>query len=146
MAPTLVTSCLIGMSRPGLAAAWTVASFVLPLVGMATLPWVPPANLLIGQGGFGVLAIICICCLPGNSFDRGEIMRLVKFAPVGIAIGVLSPIAMLRARTWIADVAGWDLVAESQCIWRVNEWVQASASGLLSSVWLPKLTVVNVQP
>lgn len=143
VAPTLVMSCLIGMGRPGLAAAWTAASFLPPLAVLAVHPFSAPADVLLGQGLFGLVATIGILWQRGAPVDREEIRGLIRFAPAGIAIGILSPVAMLLARTRIAEVAGWELAAQAQAVWRVNEWVQATAAGLLYVHFLPKFSAAG---
>jgi PST family polysaccharide transporter len=141
VATTLVMSFLIGTGRPGRAALWTIASFLPPLAALAINPFdAAPANVLLGQGVFGLLATIGIFLRQAEKIPWAEMRSLIRFAPAGIAIGILSPVSMLLVRTRIADVSGWDLVAQAQTVWRVNDWVQATAAGLLYIYFLPRLS------
>jgi PST family polysaccharide transporter len=139
--PSLVISFLIGTQRPGWAALWTAASFVPPLAALAIDPLDSvPASLLLGQGVFGIVATLAILLRRTAPIPWQEMRRLIRFAPAGIAIGILSPISMLLARARIADVSGWELVAQAQTVWRINDWVQATAAGLLYIYFLPRLS------
>lgn len=65
--------------------------------------------------------------------------RLLRFAPAGIAIGLASPIAMLLARSHIAETMSWEQVAVLQAAWRANDWTTAVVGGLLYAHYLPRL-------
>jgi len=141
VATTLVMSFLIGTGRPGWAVLWTAASFLPPLAALVIGPFdAASGNVLLGQGVFGSLATIGILVRQSETVTWREMRQLIRFAPAGIAIGILSPVSMLLARTRIADASGWELVAQAQAVWRVNDWVQATAGGLLYIYFLPRLS------
>lgn len=141
---TLVMSYLVGVARPWRAAGWTLASFALPigLLIVELLPS-PPMNVLLGHGIIGLFAAGWIARGGGESIDQAEIGKLTRFAVAGIAIGVLSPLCMLLARTHIASMAGWEAVGQLQAVWKVNEWVQATVSGLLYIHFLPRMAAAG---
>ena len=72
--------------------------------------------------------------------DEAEYLRkLVRFVPVGLAIGIMSPVSMLLVRSILSGALSWDEVGYLQALWRSTEWVTASAAGVLSLVFLPRL-------
>ncbi|MDQ6959829.1 MAG: hypothetical protein Q9M27_02280 [Mariprofundaceae bacterium] len=73
--------------------------------------------------------------------DGAEYFRkLVKFVPVGLAIGIMSPVAMLLIRGMLSDTLSWSDVGFLQALLRSAEWVTATASGVLSLVFLPRFS------
>ena len=139
VANTLVMSILVGMKRPGMAALWTVATFLPQLVAVSVGdPENAVRNVLLGQGAIGAASTLAILLRRAPLVDRIEVRKLLRFAPAGVAIGILSPLSMLAARGLIAGAADWQTVAELQVVWKANEWVQASAAGLLYVHYLPR--------
>ncbi len=81
--------------------------------------------------------------LTGNRQSTGETRyfnELVNFVPVGLAIGIMSPISMLLIRAILADSISWSDVGFLQALWRSTEWVTATAAGVLSLIFLPRLS------
>lgn len=66
--------------------------------------------------------------------------QLVRFVPVGLAIGIMSPVAMLLVRGMLAETLSWDEVGFMQALWRCSEWVTATAAGVLSLIFLPRFS------
>jgi PST family polysaccharide transporter len=66
--------------------------------------------------------------------------RLRNYIPVGLAIGIMSPASMLLIRGLLAGALGWMDVGYLQALWRVSEWVTSAAAGVLSLVFLPRLS------
>lgn len=67
------------------------------------------------------------------------IRQLGKFVPVGLAIGIMSPVSVLLVRGMLSDTLSWDEVGYLQALWRSTEWVTATAAGVLSLVFLPRM-------
>ena len=72
--------------------------------------------------------------------DRGYLRKLVRFVPVGLAIGIMSPISMLAIRGMLSHTLSWNDVGHLQALWRSTEWVTATAAGVLSLIFLPRLS------
>jgi PST family polysaccharide transporter len=73
--------------------------------------------------------------------DGAEYFRkLVKFVPVGLAIGIMSPVSMLLARGMLSGTLSWSDVGFLQALWRSTEWVTATAAGVLSLIFLPRFS------
>ena len=138
--PGLAVATLIGAGRAGRAAALTAASFV-PSVGLLLVSptGAPLTDLLLGQILFGAAVAAAILRRQAGGVDRLELRRLLRFAPAGIAIGLLSPIAMVLARARISDTISWEHVALVQAVWRANEWTTAVVAGMLYVHYLPRL-------
>lgn len=66
--------------------------------------------------------------------------QLLRFVPVGLAIGIMSPVAMLLVRGMLAQTLSWDEVGFMQALWRCSEWVTATAAGVLSLIFLPRFS------
>ena len=73
--------------------------------------------------------------------NRTEYFRkLAKFVPVGLAIGILSPLSMLLVRGMLSGSLSWSEVGFLQALWRSTEWVTATAAGVLSLIFLPRFS------
>ncbi len=66
--------------------------------------------------------------------------KLVKFVPVGLAIGIMSPVSMLLIRGLLSGMLSWNDVGFMQALWRSTEWVTATAAGVLSLIFLPRFS------
>ena len=76
----------------------------------------------------------------GQADETEYLHKLARFVPVGLAIGIMSPVSMLLVRGILADTLSWDEVGFFQALWRSNEWVTATAAGVLSLIFLPRLS------
>lgn len=73
--------------------------------------------------------------------DRAENFRkLARFVPVGLAIGIMSPVSMLLIRGMLSGSLSWSDVGFLQALWRSTEWVTATAAGVLSLIFLPRFS------
>ena len=78
---------------------------------------------------------------PDGQEDGAEYFRkLVKFVPVGLAIGIMSPVSMLLVRSILSGTLSWSDVGFLQALWRSTEWVTATAAGVLSLIFLPRFS------
>lgn len=76
----------------------------------------------------------------GQDGGNDSFHRLVKFVPVGLAIGIMSPVSMLLVRGMLSGSLSWSDVGFLQALWRSTEWVTATAAGVLSLVFLPRFS------
>ncbi len=72
--------------------------------------------------------------------DTRYLQKLIKFVPVGLTIGIMSPVSMLLIRGTLAESLSWSEVGYLQALWRSAEWVTATSAGVLSLVFLPRLS------
>ena len=125
------------------------------LVGMVWLlvaagAWrgLPLRGLMLVQGGaFLIIGSMVWRYLrklsqPGDGQADGAkyFNKLAKFVPAGLAIGIMSPVSMLLIRGMLSGMLSWDEVGFMQALWRSSEWVTATAAGVLSLVFLPRLS------
>jgi len=75
-----------------------------------------------------------------QTVDTRSLQKLAKFVPVGLAIGIMSPVSMLLIRGTLADSLSWTAVGYLQALWRSAEWVTATSAGVMSLVFLPRLS------
>jgi len=75
-----------------------------------------------------------------HAADKEYVRKLVRFVPVGLAIGIMSPVSMLLVRGMLSGSLSWDEVGYLQALWRSTEWVTATAAGVLSLVFLPRFS------
>ncbi|HTN93728.1 MAG TPA: hypothetical protein VMJ33_04030 [Gallionella sp.] len=75
-----------------------------------------------------------------NDRDKEYFRKLVRFVPVGLTIGIMSPVSMLLVRGILSGSLSWSDVGFLQALWRSTEWVTASASGVLSLIFLPRFS------
>lgn len=75
-----------------------------------------------------------------HTADTQHLRQLLRFVPVGLSIGIMSPVAMLMVRGLLADALSWDEVGMMQALWRCSEWVTATAAGVLSLIFLPRFS------
>jgi PST family polysaccharide transporter len=72
--------------------------------------------------------------------DAQYFRKLLKFVPVGLAIGIMSPVSMLLVRSTLSHTLSWSDVGFLQALWRSTEWVTASMAGVLSLIFLPRFS------
>ncbi|MEO6975522.1 MAG: hypothetical protein ABI144_06550 [Gallionella sp.] len=72
----------------------------------------------------------------GREYSR----KLARFVPVGLAIGIMSPVSMLLVRSMLSGSISWNDVGFLQALWRSTEWVTATAAGVLSLIFLPRFS------
>ncbi len=76
----------------------------------------------------------------GQAEEAEYFQKLAKFVPVGLAIGIMSPVSLLLVRGMLSGMLSWDDVGFIQALWRSTEWVTATAAGVLSLIFLPRLS------
>jgi hypothetical protein len=79
-------------------------------------------------------------CAP-RAFAPGGFGRpLLAYVPVGVAISLASPLALILIRGEVSAALSWHDAGRLQAIWRAADWVTAIMSGLLALVVLPRLS------
>lgn len=75
--------------------------------------------------------------------DAAALRKLAHFIVAGLAIGIMSPASMLLVRGTLADELSWNDAGLMQALWRATEWVTSCAAGVLSLIFLPRLSAAN---
>jgi len=65
---------------------------------------------------------------------------LLNFVPVGLALGIMSPVSVLLVRGMLSQTLSWEEVGLVQALWRSAEWVTATSAGVLSLIFLPRFS------
>ena len=66
--------------------------------------------------------------------------ELSKFIYAGFAIGILTPLSMMIARSTIASHLDWNSVGMATALWRVSDWILCIAQAVLFFHFLPLLS------
>jgi PST family polysaccharide transporter len=118
----LVAACAwFGLHLRGL--MW-VQSFVLAIIGIAIWRYLQKLS----------------SARDGQEDGKEYFRKLVKFVPVGLTIGIMSPVSMLLVRSMLSGTLSWSDVGFLQALWRSTEWVTATAAGVLSLIFLPRFS------
>lgn len=146
---------------PGLMAAYWLGRHqqqrVLQFALLSSLPWGAVAWVLYSGGALPELAAaqcltLLLVALPmwwymhklaGHTADGAALRSLAHFIPVGLAIGILSPASMLFVRGILASALSWNDAGLMQALWRSTEWVTSIAAGVLSLIFLPRLSATS---
>jgi len=67
-------------------------------------------------------------------------LKLKKFIGAGFAIGILTPMSVMIARSAIASDLDWNSVGIATALWRVSDWVLCAAQAVLYFHFLPLLS------
>lgn len=107
----------------------------------------------LGLGGLMLLQFLALAIIGGAIWrhlsglsrsggaqpqDTECLRRLARFVPVGLAIGIMSPVSMLLMRAILSGTLSWNDVGILQAMWRASDWVTATSAGVLSLVFLPR--------
>lgn len=144
---SLTNSYWLGLQRlrPLLAFAATVASVSLLASALAPPAWIVPA-LVAAQMLPALAALAWVARDMGDhrrSLRSPVIGNLLRYVPAGLAVGLLGPASMLAARSVTAHALSWHAAGQLQALWRVSDWVTSIASGILSVLYLPRLSAAN---
>ena len=109
-------------------------------ISLRGLIWVQ--TLLLGIFGLVIWHYLRKLSQPKEQHEHGReyFRKLVKFVPVGLAIGIMSPVSMLLVRGMLSGSISWNDVGFLQALWRSTEWVTATAAGVLSLIFLPRFS------
>ncbi|MBY0577352.1 MAG: hypothetical protein K2P67_12270 [Gallionellaceae bacterium] len=123
---------------PWLAVAWAVY-LGLELRGLAVVQCAALLLVALPMGWY-------LLKLAGQADDAAALRQLAHFIPVGLAIGIMSPVSMLIIRGALGATLSWDEAGLMQALWRSAEWVTSGAAGVLSLIFLPRLSALNGTP
>ena len=92
-------------------------------------------------------AIALLFVLPrAEAPKRADDRALERYILPGVAIGVLSPLSLLLARTLVAHALSWHESGVLQALWRMSDWICGLAMGVLSVLYLPRMAAAYPQP
>jgi PST family polysaccharide transporter len=125
-----------------------LTSLTLPLVAASAWFGMPLRGLVWVQGLTTAIMAVAIWrylyglsgIRDGSGNEAAYFRKLVRFVPVGVVIGIMSPVAMLLVRGMLSSTLSWSDVGFLQALWRSTEWVTATAAGVLSLIFLPRFS------
>ncbi len=127
-------------------------SRMLRLTLLSSLSWVLMAlgaGLGLSLTGLMLLQCVALSCIATAiwRYLRKDLLgvvtdfrKLLKYVPVGLSIGILSPVSMLLIRGLLSGMLSWEEVGFLQGLWRCSDWVTSTAAGVLSLIFLPRLS------
>ena len=68
-------------------------------------------------------------------------LKLKKFISAGFAIGILTPLSVMIARSAIASDLDWNSVGIATALWRVSDWVLCAAQAVFSLLYSNQLVL-----
>lgn len=154
-----LTGCIAVL--PGIMTAYWLGRHrqqrVLQFALLSSLPWGVVAWVVYSGGTLPDLAAaqcltLLLVALPmwwymhrlaGHAAGGTALRSLAHFIPVGLAIGILSPVSMLFVRGVLASALSWNDAGLMQALWRSSEWVTSIAAGVLSLIFLPRLSATS---
>jgi polysaccharide transporter, PST family len=149
--PGMINGYWLGQQRRDLMLALAAVSAVLPF---AAAMGTPQADILgavaISYSLPALAALFITAARPKAGMRpqgrRHDLRALRGYVPAGLAIGALSPAAMLAARSIVSSTMSWHEAGLLQALWRVSDWVAAVAAGILSVHFLPRLSAAFGTP
>jgi len=142
IAPGLVIAHFLGTRQIARAITTIAIGFFPPALALVLAPaGAEVVQLLTGQLLFNAFVVAALAwALRSEPRVTGHALRtLLRFVPAGLAIGILSPVALVWARSEIAEGISWTAVGQVQAIWRTSDWVTAVMGGVLNAHFLPRL-------
>jgi len=147
--PGLLCAYWLGRHRQDLILLLTLLGIV-PLIAVALFSAIGafPGNALMVQGGVALaVTLVLIDWRRGAARPAADVQatdharrQLFHYLPVGIAIGLLSPASVIVARGLLADSLTLRDAGFVQALWRSSEWVTGGAAGVLSLLFLARLS------
>jgi hypothetical protein len=143
--PGLLVSYWLGRGRQD-RILWLNGATMLAMAGAAyfAFPGAIAQTVLAAQAVAALIAGVALYAwlrrpggVPGTVL---EVKRLQRYMVAGLSIGILSPVAMLVARSTLSGALSWGDAGIVQALWRSSEWITAIASGMLWMVALPRFS------
>lgn len=159
LAAVTLTGAWLGIGHMQLSALWTarghLATAFVVTVGLTAASLLagllaPAGDLPLWLAGSRALLVAALLALvwagvrphvvapDWRHWSRAHRAELARFLWMGVAIGVLTPVGQMLARSSVAAQHGWEAVAAMQGLWRMGAWVGSVAAGLMALWLLPR--------
>jgi hypothetical protein len=138
-APVLVTGYWLGLRAYWRVLALTAVAALAPLAAALLAPLDLLLEALAASLLLPVLVAFAALAYESGSGSIAQRRAFAPYVPAGIAIGIMSPLSMLFARSLVASEMSWEDAGLLQALWRATDWVTALAAGVLSAYFLPRL-------
>jgi hypothetical protein len=134
-----VNSFWLGQERRGSMLALGLASAAIPLAAAALAPDAFALELII-LAHAAPAAVLLLVPHRAAAVPRADDRALQRYILPGIVIGVLSPASMLVTRAVVGDALSWHESGVLQALWRMSDWICGFAAGVLSVLYLPRMS------
>ncbi|MFL6572377.1 MAG: hypothetical protein ACJ8G4_11530 [Burkholderiales bacterium] len=143
--PGVVNGYWTGLRARGRMLALAAAAAIAPLAAALLAPaqGTLPAVLLAHAVPVALVAAVVPWAPSGEPAHRQALRRYVL---PGLSIGILSPGSMLVVRAIVSSQLSWHDAGLLQALWRATDWVASLAGGVMSLVFLPRLSVAAGTP
>jgi PST family polysaccharide transporter len=141
----LVNSFWLGQQRRHLMLALASAAAAISLGAAALAPPDLVLELIVASQAAPALVLLGVPHRAAAA-PRAEDRALERYIVPGLAIGILSPLSLLVARSLVADALSWHESGVLQALWRISDWICGFAAGVLSVLYLPRMAAAHPQP
>ena len=159
LAAVTLAGAWLGIGQMQLTALWTarghlatafVVTLGLTIASLLAGVLAPPSDLPLWLAASRTLLVAALLALvwvgvrphvatpDWRHWSRAHRAELARFLWMGVAIGVLTPVGQMLARSSVAAQHGWEAVAAMQGLWRMGAWVGSVAAGLMALWLLPR--------
>ena len=140
----LVNHFWLGQQRRDLMLGLAFVSAALALAAATFAPQALVMELVIAAPA-APAAVLCLVRYRAEAAARSEDRALERYILPGLAIGILSPLSLIFARSVVADSLSWHEAGVLQGLWRISDWIGGLAGGLLSVLYLPRFAAAYAQ-
>jgi hypothetical protein len=153
LASAILNGVFIGQNQQGKALVLMVCNGVPIILAMAACiqyqidhPLTLVLCCLIGVGLFNNIWLISLLYRTSRHqhLSRNQLIEwgrcLMNFIPAGLAIGIISPLCVLLARSLIANQQSWDIAGQTTAVWRASDWILSGVITILYYHFLPLLS------
>ena len=142
--PGLVNAFWLGQQRRELMLGLALASASAGLVAAAFAPRAVVLELMIAAQMTPAIVLFFVA-REAHAPQRTDDRALERYIVPGVAIGVLSPLSLLLARSLVADALSWHESGVLQALWRISDWICGFAGGLLGVLYLPRMAAAYAE-
>ena len=134
----LVNSFWLGQQRRDLMLGLALAAASAGLAAAALAPRALVLEFMIAAQAAPAIVLLFVA-RGAHARERADDRALERYILPGMAIGVLSPLSLLLARSLVADALSWHESGVLQALWRISDWICGFAGGLLGVLYLPRM-------
>jgi O-antigen/teichoic acid export membrane protein len=138
--PGTLNAWWLGLQRRGAILVLAVASALIVLLAALLAPRESIVESLAIATALPALAGVLVL-KHRRGASLGEPLR--RYILPGLAVGVLGPASLVAARAAVGETLSWHDAGMLQALWRLADWVDAVAAGILSLVFLPQLSAAR---
>jgi PST family polysaccharide transporter len=133
-----VVSLLLALGLPPVVVVWVASSQLVLAALLATLCTTGLLALMLRRAVMQPIADVLH--ERKRTETKSALASLKEFIPIGIAIGILTPLSVLTIRVVVGGELSWREVGYLQAIWRTSDPIVLLAAGAFNVWMLPRLS------